>query len=227
LTFFIEDRSAESEFVETIWRARSERPGSFMSIAATRWEMVVTSYRGKTIFTVRGPETKATPLRYEQTGTEWLGIRFKLGTFLPHFPPGKLLNRRDVTLPEATSRSFWFDGSAWEFPTFDNADTFVDRLVRQSLLVRDPVVQSALASQPQSMSRRSIQYRFLKATGLTHATIQQITRAVHAKELLERGVPIIDTVYEAGYFDQSHLTNALKRFLGQTPGQIARVQQPR
>jgi hypothetical protein len=218
-----EDRLSETSFVEAIWRAQSERTGSFISIAATHWEMVVTRYRGKTTFTVRGPETQATPLHYQSIGTEWLGIRFKLGTFLPYLPPGKLLDRRDANLPEASSTSFWLQGSAWEFPSFENADTFVERLVREGLLVRDPVVQAVLEGQPQELSVRTVQYRFLEATGLTHRTVQQIERARHALSLLQQGASIADTVYQAGYFDQPHLTRALKRFAGQTPAQIARL----
>jgi AraC-like DNA-binding protein len=223
MTFLLEDRPSDSSFVTTIWRAQSEGAGSFISIAATHWEMVVTKYRGKTSFTVRGPETKATPLHYQWIGAEWLGIRFKLGTFLPHLPPGHLRDRRDVNLPEATSQSFWLQGSAWEFPTFENADTFVERLVREGLLVRDPVVEAVLQGQPQELSVRAVQYRFLQATGLTHRTVQQIERAKHAIALLQQGASIPDTVYEAGYFDQPHLTRALKRFTGQTAAQIARM----
>jgi AraC-like DNA-binding protein len=226
MTFLFEDRPSDSAFVETIWRAQSERAGSFISIAATHWEMVVTRYRGKTSFTVRGPETKATPLPYQWIGAEWLGIRFKLGTFLPYLPLRKLLDRRDANLPQASSQSFWLQGSAWEFPSFENADTFVERLVREGLLVRDPVVEAVLRGHPQALSPRALQYRFLCATGLTNKAIQQIQRARQAKALLEQGASILDTVYEAGYFDQSHLTNSLKRFLGQTPAQIARVRQP-
>jgi hypothetical protein len=48
-----------------------------------------------------------------------------------------LLDRNDVELP-ATSRSFWFQGSAWEPPDFENAESFVARLVGAGLLVRDP-----------------------------------------------------------------------------------------
>jgi hypothetical protein len=221
MTFIYEDRSSESSFVQTIWRAQSERAGSFISIAATHWEMVVTRYRGRTSFTMRGPETQATPLHYRSIGTEWLGIRFKLGTFMPYLPPGKLLDRRDANLPEATSTSFWLQGSAWEFPSFENADTFVERLVREGLLVRDSVVNAVLQGQPQALSPRSIQYRFVQATGLTHRTIQQIERARHAMTLLRQGTSILDTVYQAGYFDQPHLSRALKRFTGQTPAQIA------
>ena len=185
MTFLFEERPSDSSFVETIWRAQSERAGSFISLAASHWEMVVTRYRGKTTFTVRGPETKATPLHYQRRGVEWLGIRFKVGTFLPYLPPGKLLDRRDANLPQATSTSFWFQGSVWEFPTFENADTFVEWLVRKGLLVRDPVVEAVLRGHPQALSPRSIQYRFVQATGLTYKTIQQIARARHAKALLE------------------------------------------
>ena len=102
MTFILEERPSDSSLVETIWRAQSERAGSFISVAASHWEMVVTKYRGKTTFTVRGPETKATPLQYQWTDAEWLGIRFKPGAFMPHLPPGDLRDRRDVNLPEAT-----------------------------------------------------------------------------------------------------------------------------
>jgi AraC-like DNA-binding protein len=70
------------------------------------------------------------------------------------------------------------------------------------------------------MSIRSMQYRFLQATGLPHKTIQQIERARSAVSLLEQGTSISDTAFELGYFDQAHLTNALKRFVGKTPAQI-------
>jgi AraC-like DNA-binding protein len=71
------------------------------------------------------------------------------------------------------------------------------------------------------MSVRSLQYRFLQATGLPHKTVQQIERACSAVSLLEQGTPIVDTASELGYFDQAHLTHSLKRFIGKTPAQIA------
>jgi methylphosphotriester-DNA--protein-cysteine methyltransferase len=55
---------------------------------------------------------------------------------------------------------------------------------------------------------------------LTHSTIRQIERARHAAVLLRQGLSILDVVYEAGYFDQPHLTRSLKYFIGQTPTQI-------
>ncbi len=226
MRFILEERLSDSPFVETIWRTQSERTGTFLSQAASHWEMVVTRHDGKTTFTVRGPETKATPIDCQWTDAEFFGIVFRLGTFMPHLSPGKVMDRRDANLPLATSTSFWLHGSAWQFPEYENAETFVDRLVRDGLLVRDPVVDAVLQCHPQELSLRSVQYRFLRATGLTHSALQQIERAREAAALLEQGLSILDVVCEAGYFDQPHLTRSLKRFIGQTPAQIARGSQP-
>ena len=60
---------------------------------------------------------------------------------------------------------------------------------------------------------------------MTHASIRQIARARHATCLLRDGAAITDVAYDLGYFDQAHLTRSLKRFVGQTPGQILRGEQ--
>ncbi len=187
--------------------------------------MVVTRHRGKISLTVRGPETKATPADCPADG-EWLGIRFKVGTFMPNLPARNLLDRNDVTLPEATSKSFWLNGSAWQYPDFENAETFVNRLARDGLLVREPVVEAALQGQLKDLSLRSVQRRFLQAIGVTHSYIHQIERARYATILLKQGVSILDTLHEAGYYDQPHLTRSLKHFIGQTPAQIIRPSRP-
>jgi hypothetical protein len=213
-------RSANSSFVEKIWHTHSERAGTFTSVAVSNWEMVITTFNGKTMITARGPETKASEADFP-ADAEFFGITFKLGSFMPHLPLKTLLDRQDATLPEASSNSFWLHGSAWELPTFENADVFVNRLIRQGILVRDPVVEVAIQGHTPDMSIRSLQYRFLQATGLTHKTIQQIERARSAVSLLEQGTPILETALELGYFDQAHLTNSMKRFIGRTPAQIA------
>jgi AraC-like DNA-binding protein len=218
-----EDRPSDSPFVERVWRCHSERAGTFHSMAASHWEIVVTRHRGKTFLTVRGPETKATIADCPAEG-EWVAIRFKLGTFMPLLPARDLSDRRDVTLPEVTSRSFWLNGSAWEYPDFENAETFVKRLLRDGLIAVDSVVDGALQGQRQELSIRSAERHFLQATGMTQGTIRQIERARRATNLLKEGVSILDTAYRAGYFDQAHLTRSLKHFIGQTPGQIIRAE---
>ena len=154
LTF--DDRPSDSPLVERVWRSHSDRAGAFLSVAASHFEMVVTRHRGKTFLTLRGPETKATRADCPAEG-EWVGIRFRLGTFMPQLTPGDLRDRRDVTLPAATSRSFWLNGSAWEYPDFENADTFVARLAQKGVIARDAAVVAALHGDAQGLSTRSEQ----------------------------------------------------------------------
>jgi AraC-like DNA-binding protein len=218
MTLIFEERLSDSPFVERVWRTHPGSAGPFISIAVSHCEIVVTKHQGQTFLTVRGPETKATPA-YCPEDAEHFGIIFKFGALIPHLPARNLVNG-EINLPEATCASFWLKGSAWQIPNYENADTFIDRLVRQCLVVRDPVVEAALQDHPQTVSLRSVQRRFLQATGLTHSTVRQIERARHATTLLQQGVSILDTVEWAGYADQPHLTRSLKYFIGQTPAQL-------
>ncbi len=223
MAFVFDHKSSGSTMVEAIWHTQSVGGGSFTSVAGTNMEMVVTKQVGKITISVRGPETQARPAPIP-VDADFFGIIFKLGTFVQPIPTSELING-GLNLPDASSKSFWLDGSAWEFPNYDNADVFVERLVREGILVREPIVEAALQGQLKDLSLRSVQRRFLQATGLTQKAVQQIERAKKAFALLQQGVSILDTTYEVGYFDQSHLTNSLKHFVGQTPAQILKPKQ--
>jgi methylphosphotriester-DNA--protein-cysteine methyltransferase len=127
-----------------------------------------------------------------------------------------------VTLPDASTQSFWLNGSAWEYPTFENADTFVARLLKKGMVIRDRTVEAIVRGEGNAMSLRSAQRHFLRATGITHAAFRSIERARYATQLLREGTSIADVVHLAGYFDQPHLTRSLKHLIGQTPSEIAR-----
>jgi len=219
MNFIFDTRPSDSPLVETVWRSQMESGGSFISTAATPWEMVITKEKGKITLNIRGPETKASPAPIPEGHVEYVGIIFKRGVFMPHLPKSNLVDEA-IHLPESSRNSFWFQGGAWQFPNFENADTFVNQLVRKNLLAQDQVVEDVLSGQTKDLSLRSLQRRFLHVTGLTYKAIQQIERARQAQALLRSGVPIPETAYQLGYFDQSHLTNSLRRFYGQTPAQI-------
>lgn len=214
------DRPSDSPVIERVWRSHSERAGTFVSLATCQWGMVVSRVAGRTTMTVRGPESRATAADCPADG-EWVGVQFRLGTFMPLWPAGRLRDRRDATLPGAAT-SFWLDGSAWEYPSFENAETFVQRLVHRGVIVADPHAQEALRDPAPRPSQRTDQRRILRATGLTRGAIRQIGRARRAVDLLRRGLPIAAVAADAGYYDQAHLTRSLTRFAGQTPAQIAR-----
>jgi AraC-like DNA-binding protein len=224
MLIFDEDRPSDSPFVERIWCCHSEGTDPFRSIAASRCELVVSRLGGKVTMTVHGPETRAMPQGDCPGDGEWLGILLKLGTFLPHLPTRTLVDT-GVDLPTASKNSFWLNGSIWHLPDYDNADTFVDWLVRQGLLAHDPVVEAALQGHVKERSASTIQRRFMRATGLTQGAVRQIERARYATQLLQQGVSILDTVVEAGYFDQPHLTRSLKSLVGQTPAQLREQRQ--
>lgn len=219
---FTERRSA-SPLVERIWTSRSERAGAFVSVAQCHVELVVSRHRGTTVATLRGPETRATRAECPADG-EWTAIRFSLGTYFPAVATSPLCDRSDADLPSG-ARSFTLDGSAWEYPTYENADTFVARLVRRGVIVRDPEVERTVQGLAAATSRRSIQRHFRQATGLSEGLARGIERARRAAVLLRDGVPALDVAFRTGYYDQAHLARSLKRFIGQTPGEIAAARQ--
>jgi AraC-like DNA-binding protein len=177
------------------------------------------------MLTVRGPETRATPVGDCPGEGEWLGILLRLGTYLPHLPTRTLVDA-GVDLPADSQDTFWLAGSAWQLPDYDNADTFIDRLARQGLLARDSIVEAALEGDLKDRDPCTIQRHFLRATGLTQSAIHQIERARYAMSLLQQGISITDTVYEAGYYDQPHLTRSLKSLIGLTPAQLREKSRP-
>lgn len=219
MDFTFQYRQSDSPLIEAIWQTRSDHTNkAFISSAEYHWEMVITKQSGKTTCTIRGPETiaKFAPVPHD---AEFFGIVFKVGTFMPHLPVKQLVNA-GIDLPEASQQSVWLNSSAWQLPTFENADTFIQQLVHNDMLVHDPLVHDVLQDHPLDLSLRTIQRRFLHATGITQGTMIQIQRAQYAVTLLQQGTSILDTVYQAGYADQPHLTRSLKRFMGQTPAQI-------
>ncbi len=224
MSAIFEGRLSDSPWVERVWRGRVEADYMPTCPADVRWNLLLARHNGKVRVSVEGPTTKAIT-KNQLEGSEFLVIKFKLGTFMPHLPAGHFRDG-DAALPEGAGKTFWLNGCVWQFPDFENVETFVDQLVREGLLVRDPVVSAVLHKQPQPVSFRTVRRRFLLATGLTQGSIDQIERAQQAMALLEQGVPILDAAYQVGYADQPHMTRSLKRYVGQTPAQIARISLP-
>jgi len=52
-----EDRASDHPFVEKVWRCHSERADSFLSVAASNFEIAITRLAGRIFLTLRGPET--------------------------------------------------------------------------------------------------------------------------------------------------------------------------
>lgn len=218
--FSFEHRLERSNYVERIWRTRSAPDKAMLAVAVPHWEILVLKHANRMpSMILRGPQTKARVVGIPEA-EEFVGIEFKLGTFLPAFAAATLVDGA-CELGSATGCHINFAKSNWEIPGFENAADFVARLVRKGELVRDPLVPQVLSRRPVALTDRSVQRRFLRATGLTCSTIRQIERAERTVASLTAGTPILDAVDMAGYSDQAHMTRSLQRFFGKTPAKLA------
>ncbi len=73
------------------------------------------------------------------------------------------------------------------------------------------------------LSKYHLLRAFTKETGITPYSYLETIRIDRAKALLRQGVAPAEAALAAGFSDQSHFSNAFKRFIGLTPGQYRRV----
>ncbi|GCE24972.1 hypothetical protein KDA_04560 [Dictyobacter alpinus] len=216
-----ESRGSDSAYIEAVWRDHAGRNYAPICPASNHWHLLFMKRDGKPIVSIEGPLTRSKSVRQDE-GVEWFGVTFKLGTFLTVVPASDLRDVQTI-LPLNIKTTFELAGSRWQLPDYDNVETFVHQLVREHLLIVDPLVKAVLAGQQPEVSERTVRRRFLHATGLAPKTIEQINRANQAAVLLAQGVSLLEATYQAGYADQPHMTRSLKHFIGYTPAQIAQT----
>jgi hypothetical protein len=204
-----------------VWTAKCDSPTDFSSIASVNPGIGFVRVGGATTVHLRGPETRATTLSCPRDA-EYFGADFRLGAYLPMFPPARLANLQDVVLAILPDGRILLDGRAWEMPTPQNIDVFIDRLKRAGLLVFDPLVEELQHGVTGTVPERTAQSRFMRAVGLSRRKLQLIERARHAARLLRAGAAITDVVSRAGYYDQPHLTRVLRQLIGHTPAELVR-----
>src|SRR5690349_6442655 len=129
MDFEFDARASDSPLVDYVWRTVAVHTEAFTSTASTQWEMVFTKQRGVTTVSVRGPETHASPAPVPENA-EFFGIVFKPGAFMPNMPVNQLVDK-GLNIPELTGQSFWLLGASWQVPTYENADTFINRMMRE------------------------------------------------------------------------------------------------
>lgn len=215
----IQERTIDhSAFVEKVTLTCFDTAGETLMHPDNCWDFVfIKSARG--LLALRTGMTTRAVSASHSAGDELLTISFKASAFMPLMPAERMVDE-GVVLEHADPRSFWLGNAVREIPNFDNADVFVERLVKEGLVCRNPAVASIIDGDPRPMSERSLQRHFHATTGMTYKRFMMVQRAQEAVALLSTGRPASDVAFALGYSDQAHLINSLKEIMGQTPGQI-------
>ena len=213
-----ETRTSDSPWVESVWTCRSEQVSVMTSVATETWGLVFWEQEGRPHAGITGPESRTGTAPVPE-GAGFVGIQFAVGTSLRAMATPSLVDS-GIALPDVTGRAFWLDGAHRETPRPDDAEALVDRLVREGVVVRDPLVAATLRGSPPAVAERTLERRFRAATGLTQGAVRQIGRARTAALLLISGETLGDVVDKLGYYDEPHLARALRRYVGRTARQL-------
>lgn len=216
----VEEREADSPLVAKIRRVSYAADACARVVPDGCWDILIIHRGAGPVVVLQTGQIAAPLLASNQAGDEILTIAFRPEVYMPRLP-GQLTLSKGIARPVEADRRFWVDAERLEIPSFDNAEQLVAAMLRKGLLERDPVVALALRGAPQRLDERSVQRHFARVTGLSLKGFRQIARAHEAAQMLRRGDPPAHVAAELGFSDQAHLSHSVKRFLGQTPGQIA------
>ncbi|WP_246186686.1 helix-turn-helix domain-containing protein [Microlunatus speluncae] len=215
----VEHRASESPYIERVWRSRSHDVGQMLAVANPRVGLVSWCHRGKLSVSITGPESGGSRAEVPEDAT-FFGIDFALGAFLPHLSGTRLLDR-EISIPDVSDRSFHLAGSHWQHPDFDTAELFVQRLVREEILGRDRLITDIARGATPDLSARTVQRRFLAATGVTRGAARQMDRARAAAIMLGDGAAPAEVIIELGFHDNPHLHRSLRRYIGRTATELS------
>ncbi|CAM3417212.1 helix-turn-helix domain-containing protein [Occultella aeris] len=190
------------------------------SVASETWGLVFWEQGRTAHAAVTGPESCSGTADVPEDAT-FLGIQFAVGTSLRMVSTPSLVDG-GIVLPDASRLTFWLDGRRWAKPQSDDAEGLVEGLVRDTVVVRDPLVTQAVRGNGdgRAVTDRTLERRFRAATGLSRGAVRQIERVRVAADLLIAGETVSDVVVKLGYYDEPHLARALRRHVGRTARQL-------
>ena len=226
MSFTYEEKTSHSPYVEVVWRTEDKTDGVYLAPADGCWDLIfITELSGTVRVLFSGPTTQPTPVHYK-AGNKNLGIRFRPGAFMTQAPALAMRNVVDI-LPLQGPHHFVLFDHIFALPSFETADELVDELEQLGFLGHDAVVSATLREErAPRMTNRSVQRRFLQATGMSPTSHRRIEQAQKAVDLLRSGHSLLEAAHEAGYADQAHMTRTLKELTGHTPAYIARTNEP-
>jgi hypothetical protein len=215
-------RKPDNPYIETIWQTKNLTDGVYMATPDGSWDLIVMlGADGRKQMMLAGQATKTQPVPYT-AGSGGIVISFAPGAYLEGYDLSKIVDSGEI-LPNIDEDHFIFLGNTFAFPTFDDAEEFVDELVQLGILKNDCVVNGVLQGAPPAMSDRAKQRHFAKTTGLTQKSFEQIERAKQAVMQLQQGKKPADVAADLGYTDQAHMTKSIKKLMDTTPTDVNHI----
>lgn len=212
-------RRSAHPLIETVWATRNITDGIYRATPDGAWDLIVLIQAdGSKSMMLTGQATKPMDVPY-RAGTSSVVISFMPGAYMPAYPSNKLVDSFEF-LPNADAEHFVLSDHTFAFPTFDNAEELVEKMIAADLLYADPVVFAAVTGNPKAMSERSTQRHFVQSTGLTQKYLAQIQRAQEAVRQLQQGKKPSDVAADTGYTDQPHLARSLKKIMAAKPSSV-------
>lgn len=212
-------RLSDNPFIDRVWKTENLTDGVYLATPDASWDLILGIHEdGSRSMMVAGQATKSSHVPYK-AGTSSVVISFTAGAYFPHLPGDKLLDAVEF-LPNTDENHFDLAGYSFEFPTYETAETLVERMVELGLLRNDRVIEDVLQGKHKAYSKRVVQRHFAQTSGISQKKIQQIQRAQQAVRLLKQGAKPIEAAIEAGYTDQPHLAKSIKKIMGAKPSDI-------
>lgn len=217
-----ESRKSDNPYIETVWRTFNLTDGIYSATPDASWDLIIAiTASGAKFALLAGQATKAQEVPYEK-GSSSIVISFTPGAYMPEYPGNTLLDKTEF-LPNFDENHFMLAGHTFAFPTFENAEKLVEKLVRLGILTSDKIVNDVMNGKRAALSERAVQRHFVKTTGMTQKYLEQIHRAQLAVRLLKKGEKPLDAAADAGYTDQSHLAKSLKKIMNKKPSDIDEI----
>jgi len=215
-------RKSDNPYIETVWHSKCLTDGVYMATPDSSWDFIaMVSSDGSKGMMLAGQATKTYPVPYT-AGSSGIVISFVPEAYLHGYDLSKIVDSSEI-LPNADEDHFIFLNHVFAFPTFDNAEEFVNEMVQLGMLKSSSVVASVLQGAPPAMSDRAKQRYFAKTTGLTQKSFEQIERAKQAVALLQQGKKPADVAAELGYTDQAHMTRSIRKLMDTTPTEVEHI----
>lgn len=217
----LNDLKLDSPFVEKITHGYISKEFRIIRPAETNSHIVISKRRDKNEVLLVGPWSEASPIIIG-SDAEIIWIRLQIGTQMSAIPTHAYTNNECV-IKNLSSSKIKLNDSILSIPNFKDVDGFLNKLKQIKFFKYNSMISEAMAGLLPIMPSRTLRKHFLDIAGLSHERICQIQKANNAKTMLSSGVPILDVVNSLGIYDQSHLTNNLKKFIGKTPGELKKI----